>query len=170
MKFEAKLNLKFYIVTALLFGLVILLCYGVYFLNANEILMEDDLPMDSGTKTLFTVLMSAVALSWSVSLLALIRQIVLGFAFYIDEEGIHYTATAIIVLAFILVVPINTIPFDAVKNVLDEDGILTLEVDKSKTDVHPLLRPFARKNYHFFLGFTSRKNEEIKTELNKYLK
>ena len=47
MKFKAKLNLKFYIVSILLLGIVALGWYGVYFLNANEILMEDNTPMDS---------------------------------------------------------------------------------------------------------------------------
>ena len=84
MKFKAKLNLKFYIVSILLLGIVALGWYGVYFLNANEILMEDNTPMDSQTKMLFIIAIGAVVLSWTFSFFTLIRQVLLGYAFVID--------------------------------------------------------------------------------------
>ena len=92
---KARLNLKFYIISIVMLCLVVFVWYGIYFLNSNEILMEDNTPMDAGTKSLFTVLMSIVAISWTASLLTLIRQMLLGYAFRIDENGIHDTATVI---------------------------------------------------------------------------
>lgn len=170
MNFKAKLNLKFYIVSILLLGIVALGWYGLYFLNANEILMEDNTPMDSQTKMLFTIVIGAVVLSWTFSFFALIRQVLFGYAFMIDKNGIHTTATAINVLAFIFVVPIRTIPFYAIEKVSDNDGILTLHIDKAKIDVIPILRIFVRKTYRLFSGFTVEKQDVIKNELEKYIK
>jgi len=170
MEFKAKLNLKFYIVSILLLGIVAFGWYSVYFLNANEILMEDNTPMDSETKILFTVAISAVLLSWTLSFFTLIRQVLFGYAFVIDDNGIHNTATAINVLAFIFVVPIRTIPFSAIERFSEDDEVLTLNIDKAKIDVIPVLRIFARKRYHLFSGFTVEKQDFIKVELEKYIK
>ena len=132
--------------------------------------MEDNTPMDAGTKSLFTVLMSMVAISWTASLLTLIRQMLLGYAFRIDENGIHDTATAIMILAFIFVVPIRRIPYNAIQQISEENGILTIRIDKSKIQVVPFLKPFVRKEYHFFSGFTKEKVENIKETLNDFMK
>ncbi len=171
MKFKAKLNLKFYIVSILLLGIVVFGWYGgVYFLNTNEILMEDNAPMDSQTKMLFTIAIAIVVLSWTFSFFTLIKQMLFGYAFMIDENGIHNTATAINVLAFIFVVPIRTIPFSAIEKVSEDDGILTLHINKSEIDMIPFLRVFARKKYHLFSGFTVENRDIVKTELEKYIK
>ena len=167
---KARLNLKFYIISIVMLCLVVFVWYGIYFLNSNEILMEDNTPMDAGTKSLFTILMSVVAISWIASLLTLIRQIVLGYAFRVDEDGIHSTATAIVILAFIFVVPIKRIPYSAIQQFSEENGILTIRIDKSKIQVVPFLKPFVRKEYHFFSGFTKEKGENIKETLNDFIK
>ena len=52
---NAKLSLKFYIVTIILIGLVLFGWNALYFLNTNEILMGDDTPMDFGTKMAYTI-------------------------------------------------------------------------------------------------------------------
>ena len=171
MKFKAKLNLKFYIVSILLLGIVVFGWYGgVYFLNTNEILMEDNTPMDSQTKMLFTIAIAIVVLSWTFSFFTLIKQMLFGYAFMIDENGVHNTATAINVFAFIFVVPIRTIPFSAIEKVSEDDGILTLHINKSEIDMIPFLRVFARKKYHLFSGFTVENRDIVKTELEKYIK
>jgi len=97
-----------------------------------------------------------------------IRQILIGYAFSIDKDGIKFTATAVNVLAFIFVVPIRKIPFSAIEKVSQDDGVLTLHIDKAKVDMVPLFRIFARKKYHLFCGFTVEKQEKIKVELEKY--
>ena len=73
-------------------------------------------------------------------------------------------------LAFIFIVPIRTIPFSAIERVLEEDGVMTLNIDKAKIDVIPILRIFARKRYHLFSGFTVEKQDVIKVELERYIK
>ena len=55
MNFKAKLSLKFYIVSFLLLGIVAFGWYGIYFLNTNEILMEDNTPMDIQIKIILTI-------------------------------------------------------------------------------------------------------------------
>ena len=54
--FKAKLNFKFYIVALVLLGVVLLGWYGIYFLQTQEILMENGEPMEATTKVVFTVL------------------------------------------------------------------------------------------------------------------
>lgn len=102
MKFKAKLNFKFYIVSLILLGMVVLAWYGLFFLNTNEILMEDNTQMDNQTKMLFTIVIGAVVISWTLSLFTMIRQMLIGYAFSMDEDGINSTATAINVFAFFL--------------------------------------------------------------------
>lgn len=167
---KARISLKFYIVSFVLLALVVFVWYGIYFLNANEILMEDGAPMDSTTKMIFTVLMSLIAFSWSVSSLILIRQMLLKYAFVMDEDGIHNTVTVIVILAFIVIVPVKLIPYDAVLYTKEEDGILTSKLDKAKCVTSPIFKPFVRNEYHFFSGFTSEKQENIKNTLDKYVK
>lgn len=167
---KVRVSLKFYIVSFVLLALVVFVWYGIYFLNANEILMEDGAPMDSTTKMIFTVLMSLIAFSWSVSLFILIRQMLLKYAFVMDEDGIHNTVTVIMILAFIVIVPVKLIPYDAVLYTKEEDGILTSKLDKAKCVTSPIFKPFMRSEYHFFSGFTSEKQENIKNTLDKYVK
>ena len=88
MEFKAKLNIKFYVVSILLLGIVVLGWYGLYFLISNEILMEDNVPMDNRMKLLLIVITAAAVLSWTFSLFAVIRQALLGYAFMIDKENI----------------------------------------------------------------------------------
>lgn len=166
---KAKLSIKFYVVACVLLGLVIFCWYGIYFLNANEILLEDGAPMDSQTKLIFSVIMSVIVSSWSLSLLTVIRQMFLGCAFYIDNNGIHTTATAIMVLAFIFVVPVKLIPYEAIEQISEEDGILSIKINKSKIQTVPILKPFVRKEYHFFSGFTKEKIEKIKAIITPHL-
>ena len=169
MIFKARLNLKFYIVFILLLCLVLFVWYGIYFLNTSEIQMEDNRPMDAGTKALFTVLMSLVAVSWTMSLFTVVRQIIKRVAFCLDETGIHSTATAVMVLAFIFVVPIKKIPYDAMEEVSEENGILSVKLNKSKIVVLPMLRFLVGKQYHFFSGFTKENQNEIKQMLRKFV-
>ena len=170
MNFKVKLSLKFYIVSFFLLGIVAFGWYGIYFLNTNEILMEDNTPMDIQIKIILTIAIGAAVLSWTFSLFTLIRQAIFGYAFMIDENGIHTTATAINLLAFIFVIPIKTIPFSAIKKVSEDNGVLTLYIDKTKIDIIPILRTFARKKYHLFSGFTVEKQDIIKAEIEKYIK
>ena len=166
---KAKLSIKFYVVTCILLGLVIFCWYGIYFLNANEILLEDGTPMDSQTKLIFSVIMSIIVSSWTLSLLTVIRQMFLGCAFYIDENGIHSTATAILILAFIFVVPVKRIPYEAIEQITEENGILSIKIDKSKIQTIAILKPFVRKEYHFFSGFTKEKTQNIKEIITLHL-
>ena len=169
MTYKARLNLKFYIVSALMLGLVVFIWYGIYHINANEILVDGEIPMDAQTKTIMVVLLGIIASSWTLSLLTVIRQIITGFAFSMDESGIHTTATAIMVFSLIFVVPVKTIPYDAIVQVSEQCGTLCLKLDKSKLEVFPPLRLFVNKEYRLFAGYTKEKPSEIRGTLNKFL-
>ena len=168
---KAKFSIKFYIVAILLLAMVIFGWYGIYFLNANEILTEDNTAMDSDYKLIFTVLFSLIVSTWSLSLVTVIRQMILGCAFRMDENGIHDTATGIVIFSLIIIVPVKSIPYEAIQQLTtEEDGGLTIRLDKSKLQISPLFKLFARKEYHFFSALTKEKSENIKKTLNRFMK
>ncbi len=167
MKIKSALNVKFYVVTVLMLCMVALVWYGVYFINANEV-MTDEGSMDGDVKALLTVILSVVATSWTLSLLTLVRQIILGYGFIMDEKGIHNTATAIMILSFVFVVPVKSIPYGAILSFSDADGVPTARLDKSRLSASPLLRPFVRMEYHFFASFTKDCSSEVKEAMKQY--
>lgn len=167
---KTKLSAKFYFFAVLLLGIVILGWYGVYFLNANEILMEDDRPMDVNTKKWLTVAMCLIVSSWTLSLLTVIRQIFLGYAFYMDESGICSTSSIMVLLAFVFVVPVKRIPYDAIEWVGEENGLFLIKINKSKIEVFPIFRPLVRKEYYFFSGLTKEKTEIIRETLDFFMR
>lgn len=170
MELTAKLNAKFYVVTVLFSGIVVLGWYGIWFLNSNVILMENESPMTGETKMLFTLFMAAAVLSWSVSLVSMLRQILFGCAFKMDESGIHTTSTVMIFLAFILVIPIKTIPYDAIVGIKKENNVIILHIDKARVTGCSFLRLFIRKQYSLFEGFTTVNKMDIENILNIYVK
>lgn len=149
------LRVKFYIVTALLACMVVFGWYGVWFWSVNEIMMEDA-PMSAEMKTLFAVLMALIVSSWTLSLFALFRQILVGAAFTLDRNGIHTTATAIIVLAFIIVVPVKRIPFDAIRSLREEDGVLVATLDNRRSRSSRRFVPSCDGSTAFSLALRSR--------------
>lgn len=167
MEFKAKLNSKFYVVSLLLLGAVALAGYGVLRLNMNEILLKDGEPMGREIKMLISAVIGAVALSWTVSFFAMVRQMLLGCAFRMNDDGIAMTLTAVRAGAFILVMPVRNIPYSAIKKVSDENGTFVLHIDKSKLDMLPVFRTFASGRYTLFAGFTVNERDEIKAELEK---
>ena len=112
--FKAKLNFKFYLVALVFLGIVVLGWYGIYFLQTKEILMENGEPMEATTKIVFTVLGTLIVLSWTFSFLMVLIQAIRGYGFYMDEDGIHNTATVLVFLSFVFVVPIKEIPYSAI--------------------------------------------------------
>lgn len=167
MQFKSKLNFKFYILTLLMLGAVFIGVYGVYFLNANQIMM-DDAPMDRQTKMIYSAVISLVTLSWIFSLITLIRQAFGRCAFIIDEDGIHFGVTALVFLAFVFIVPIKNIPFSAIESISTENGALTLHIDKSRIEMNSILKKLVSKDY-IISGFAKEKMDVIKAELEKYL-
>ena len=167
---KTKLSAKFYFLAVLLLGIVILGWYGIYFLNANEILLEDDSPMDLNTKKWLTVAMCLIVSSWTLSLLTVIRQIFLGYAFCMDESGICSTSSIMVLLAFVFVVPVKRIPYDAIEWVGEENGLFLIKINKSKIEVFPIFRPLVRKEYYFFSGLTKEKTEIIREKLDFFMR
>ena len=165
MEFKAKLNLKFYIVSFFLLCFILIGWYGVYVGVTQEILLEECTP----SPILIEILLAVVVCSWTFSLLTMIRQIISGCAFIMDENGISQTATATIIFAFILVMPVREIPYSAIRKVSKNEKGLTLILDKSQIKTFPLAKPFLCKKYHLFVGFTSQKPEEIQLQLEYFL-
>lgn len=162
---EVKLNKKYYIVTVLMAALVIFVWYGIYFLNTNQVMIEDD-PMTDNEKITFTTMFTVVALTWTMSFIIMVRQVFLGYAFSMDTDGIHNTLNGIILFAFIFVIPVRRIPFSAITDISKRDGHLVVSVDKSQVAVLPIFRPFIRREYHFCQGFCQADMTAVETFLN----
>jgi|GEM_PF-2013134 len=159
--FKAKLNFKFYFVALILLGCAALGWYGIYFLQTHEILMENGEPMEATTRMVFAVLGTLIVSSWSFSFLIVLIQACRGYGFYMDEDGIHNTVTAVVFLSFIFVVPIKEIPYSAVIKTVENRGVVTLILDKSKLRMSSFLNMFAQQEYHFFHTFIKEKTEEV---------
>ncbi|MBR7161181.1 MAG: hypothetical protein IKD07_02075 [Clostridia bacterium] len=166
--FKAKLNFKFYLVTVAFLGLVILGWHGLYFLLTREILMANGEPMEITTRVVFLILGSLIVLSWTLSFLTVLLQALRGYGFYMDEDGIHNTATAIVFLAFVFVVPIKEIPYSAIVKTVEYRGIATLLLDKSKLRMSSFLNMFAQQEYHFFHTFTKAKTDEVQKAYHRF--
>lgn len=165
---EVKLNKKYYIVTVLMTTLVIFVWYGIYFLNTNQVMIEDE-PMTNNETIAFTIMFAAVAVTWTLSFISMVRQIFLGYAFSMDTDGIYNTLNGIILFAFIFVIPVRRIPFSAITGVSKRDGQLVVSVDKSQVAAFPIFRPFIRCEYHFCQGFCQADMAAVETFLNNRL-
>lgn len=165
--FKARLGMKFYIAAFLLFCLTALGWYGVYFLNSN-VIYTDGSQMDGAAKTVLSAAIGAVLLSWTFSLIAMIRQIITGHAFTIDGSGIGSTVTAFMFLAFIFVVPVKNIPYSAIEKITVDKGITTLRLKKREIKTNPALLPFLPKEFHFFAGYTAEPQDLIKAVFDRH--
>lgn len=166
---RAKLSVRFYIIACVLLGMVALGWCGVRFILTNDVMLDDE-PMDSGTKTFLALFIGVIVSTWTFSLLTMIRQMFIGHAFLMDEEGIHSTASASLVFSLLFIVPLRLIPYSAILRIFDDNGVLTIEIDKSKLPVIPILRPLIRREYHFFSKFAKIQEKEIKVALDKFMK
>lgn len=167
MKTVAKLNSKFYIITALLGIFTFLMWNWVYSINTNEILMADDSPMTAEYKLLFTIGLCLVAVSWTMSLISLIRQCILGYAYTADENGIYNTLTVKVIFALIFIIPVKQIPGCAISKIIDSDTDTFAILNKSKIVVFRPFRFLASKRYYFFKGFTKTNPQEAVALLKK---
>lgn len=164
--FQAKLSFKFYIIAILLFAIVLFGWYGTYSIATSEVVIG----MNSKTKSFLILLFCLIIGTWTLSLFTVIRQGIMGYAYYMDKNGIHSTATGIIVFSLIFVIPVGCIPYDAILEVIEQEKDLYIKIDKSKINVSPILKPFVRSEYHFFSAMTTVKLNETKAALKNFMK
>ena len=167
---KAKLSFSFYFVALLLIGITVFAWYGALFMNTEVITDENGQPLDDATSTAFTAIICAVAFTWTVSSLTVIRQMLFGYAFLIDENGIRNTASGLILFAFIFIIPIKLIPYSAITDMYVKESSLVITIDKTKIQAIPPLKIFIRKEYHFFSGFTKVDANRLCTMIKGYMK
>ncbi|HIW15570.1 MAG TPA: hypothetical protein H9691_09050 [Firmicutes bacterium] len=153
MMLHGKLRPGFYIATVFLAAAVALLLWFLPSWLSEDILLDDNTPLPAAQKTVITVIFILVLLSWTVSLIVMIMQIVRGSLFTADASGITHTLQAMVLFALIIVIPIRKIPREAIENLEEKDGHLQARLNKRKVDVCPLWRPFVQKTYHFGYRF-----------------
>lgn len=164
--FKATFSKKFRITLFVDVLVALLIAFGAIFLMRQDISMEDGTPMGGGMKMFFVTMFFAVAISWCLSAMTLLKQNTKGYAFYIDSEGIHNTISGGLLFAFSFFVPVWHIPFDAIVSVGMREGVLVAELDKTKVKTAPIFRPFVRKEYAFLFGLVNETPEAILSALN----
>ena len=86
---HGKLRPGFYIATVFLAAAVALLLWFLPSWLSEDILLDDNIPLPAAQKTVITVIFILVLLSWTVSLIVMIMQIVRGSLFTADASGDH---------------------------------------------------------------------------------
>ncbi len=163
MSIRPKLCFLYYFMTFALALFTASTAFGAHMIsNANENLMDDNIPMTPGTKLLFTFALCIIFLSAASSLVVLIRQIILGYAYKIDSEGIHNKLNATILFALVIIIAVKFIPKAAIKSIEKSDSAITIKIDKTKVNTFPLLKPIIRSEITLSKKFL--KTDE--TELN----
>lgn len=170
MIYEAKNKFTVWIFFAFLLAITAIGWYGLWFINTETIHMEDGSVMGNDFKLIASAVMGAAVLSWTFSLVTVIRQIFSGCAFTISEEGVCNTYCAVSFLAFIFVIPIKRIPYSAIKELREEGSALVATLDKKQIEVFPAVRFLVPREYNFMYGQTKSKVPEIRSELSKYTK
>ncbi len=165
--FSPKLNTKFYIISVLLCVFVPLMWWMVYSLAFGNGTIEG---FSEVGKWIFIAALFIIILNWTFSAFSLLRQMISGSAFCMDQNGIHSTLSVFKVFSLIFAVPVRNIPYSAIERVEEENGLLTLVLKKSEIDVFPLFRIFVSKRYNLFYGFTKENSDRIKEELGRYIK
>ena len=167
--FKAKISVKIYLLAAFLLGIFAFGWYGISFLNSNEILIKNDEPMDYSTKAVITLILALVIASWALSLFVLIRQIILGYAFAVDESGIHRILIPRMVGAFIFILPIKKIPYQAIEQIFEKEEQLFIKIDKSKIAIFPIFKSLVPKEICFNSAFAQDKPQQIKEAIDTFM-
>ncbi len=135
-------------------------------------------------KSLFISALAIVLLSWTFSLITIIRIMIRRYAFKADINGLHNIATLRVFFALIFVVPVKFVPYSAIKNKAEVHfssawervtGIKTkgkkrtaLILNKKSIKMPRFMRFFVKNSFLLFDGYTIEKQGEIIEKLNSY--
>ena len=118
---EYKLGWRYWFFLILFSGVLLIGGKAVFMLFAGQVTMEDG-TIDLLFNRVMAVALSVVLLTYLITVINLVKFLVLhrGCGLSITYQGIENTAVFINVLAFVLVLPVKLIPWEAVTYVDDE--------------------------------------------------
>ena len=168
---RGKLNKGYWLFFAFLLAVA---CAAIWF--AVELLggsvMAENGPMEKEQSLLLGIGVLLIALSWIWSAWVMLSFCVKGVAFVMDENGISQTFVGFGFLAFIVMLPVKQIPWDAVVAVTkDENGSLKLKLQTGKVKAPFLAKLILKMGYSFPVCSLGRaEKEEWKTAMENYIR
>ena len=103
---KQKLSFNFYIVIAVMVLCIVIFPYGIYGILSGTLVNDNGGEFNTSSKVLLTFIGSAATVFSLISIIPAIRQAMIGYAFIIDDQGIHSTLS---------VFGVKTYPYDAHK-------------------------------------------------------
>ena len=162
-----KLNTKYLICLIALLLILILVGRVAWSWLNDGITMEDGTDPGIGLDVAMSIAL-VISLSWLWSAIVMFRQLVTHrcSAFTVTEEGIENTLTFVILFAFIFVLPVKKIPWDAITYADDEDCYIRAR--RKDIEVGFLAKTIvAVKGYSFCHSFI--KPKMTREEFEKYV-
>jgi len=164
---EHKLNAKFAICLAAIIVVILLAIRCIYMFFTGQIIDEKGESCGKVLDTVFGLLFSIIASSYIYSAITMLRQYIFhsGNAFELTERGIENTMVSINILAFIFVMPVKCIPWDAVKSVSPDGSGYDASVNIKKVKANFLAKLVLLTGYGFCNKFTKEKITEDELHL-----
>ena len=168
---KGKLNKGYWLFFAVLLAVA---CAAIWFacqLIGGGVMTENG-PMDKNESLFLGIGVLLIALSWLWSAFVMLSYCVKGVGFVMDENGISQTFVGIVLLAFMVMLPVKQIPWDAVVAVTkDENGALKLKLQTGKVKAPFLAKLILKMGYSFPICSLGRaEKEEWKTAMKNYIR
>ncbi len=167
---QGKLNKWYWLFWAFLTTVACAAIWFVCELLGGKIMTENGL-MAENERLFLGVGVGLIALTWIWSALVFLSYCVRGIGFVMDEKGISQTFVGFGLLAFILILPVKQIPWDAVTAVEKENGEIKLKLQTSKVKASFLAKLVLKMGYTFPRCSLGRaEKQEWKTAMESYIR
>lgn len=168
---QGKLNKGYWLFFAVLLAVSGAAIWFACLLIGGGVMTENG-PMDKNESLFLGIGVLLIALSWIWSAWVMLSFCVKGVAFVMDENGISQTFVGIVLLAFMVMLPVKQIPWDAVVAVTkDENDALKLKLQTGKVKAPFLAKLILKMGYSFPICSLGRaEKEEWKTAMENYIR
>ncbi len=148
-----KVGWSAWFLTVFLAAVIALGVKVIVMLLAGEVAMEDG-PMDPTYARVLAIVSALVLLTWLISVLTMLRQLIFyrGTELTLTHEGIEHTTVTVVILAFVLVLPIKFIPWEAVTYYGKKDGHPYVKVDTGRVKASFVAKAILKASGYAFCG------------------
>ncbi len=152
-----KWGLWYYIAMIGLAAVVALGMEVVYMLANGKVLYEGE-PMPQTEAKILAIVMAVILVTYAISALSMLVHLIAykGVAMEVTDEGVENTLTAIVFLAFVVVLPVQKIPWGAMKRTknADKDMGVHVKVDKELVQAAPAAKMILQiRGFNFCKSF-----------------
>ena len=131
---EKKMNNKVLVIMIFLALVIILGVIAIYNLLFTGIEDSEGNLLANDQVIGLTALISLVLLTYLLTIITFLNQMIFKkkLAYRIDQNGIYNTYIGVYFLAFVIVVPVDYIPWEAVELIDDDNEVLIAKIDGNK--------------------------------------